>query len=81
MGVSHSKIEKFLMFQEMELFISKINKFLIFPKLELFSLIFFLYFRRELSNLKKIKTHSEKISYILGMELSSPKIKYVLIFS
>ena len=55
------------MFQEMEPTSSKIMKFLIFPEMELSRLIFFLYFRRELSQLVK-DTRSEKMSYILGNE-------------
>ena len=34
--------------------------------MELLSLMFLLYFRMELSDLKKQNRHSEKISYILG---------------
>ena len=60
----------------MELSSSKIKENLIFLEMELSSLIFFLYFGMELSELenfkKKIKKNSEIISY---MELSSPNIK------
>ena len=59
----------------MELSSSKIKENLIFLEMELSSLIFFLYFRMELSeleNFKKKKKNSEIISY---MELSSPNIK------
>ena len=45
--------KKFLIFQEMELSSSKIKKFLIFQEMELSSFIFFLYFRKELPELKK----------------------------
>ena len=60
----------------MELSSSKIKENLIFLEMELSSLIFFLYFGMELSELenfkKKKKKNSEIISY---MELSSPNIK------
>ena len=42
-------------FQEMELSTSKIKKFLIFSGMEHSSFIFYLYFRRELSELAKEK--------------------------
>ena len=65
----------FLIFWEMELSSLKINKILIFLQ-ESFSYILgnetflknLLYFRRELSKLKKYKNHSEKIYHILGNE-------------
>ena len=50
---SSSEIKKFLIFPEIELSSSEIKKFLIFPEMELSSLIFFLYFKRELSELEK----------------------------
>ena len=44
--------------------------------MELPSLIFVLYFRRELYELRQLKkNHSEKLFYILGMKLSNRKIK------
>ena len=42
-------------FQDMELSTSKIKKFLIFSGMEISSFIFYLYFRRELSELAKEK--------------------------
>ena len=57
----------------MELSSSKIKENLIFLEMELSSLIFFSYFRMELSELENFKKkNSEIISY---MELSSPNIK------
>ena len=48
--------------------------FLIFLNVELSSIIFFLYFRRELSELKKLKkSHPNKISYIQKTEISWPR--------
>ena len=47
-----SKIENFLIFQEMERSCFKIKKF---QEMEVSCLIFFLYFRKELSELKKLK--------------------------
>ena len=59
--------QKTLAFQEMEVSSFKIKKFLIFLEMELSGLIFFFYFRRELSKLKNEKSHSEKVFfYILG---------------
>ena len=70
MKLSSSKIKTFLTFfqenlflfsifyssfQEMELSTSKIKKFLIFSGMELSSFIFYLYFRREHSELAKEK--------------------------
>ena len=57
MKLSTSKIKKFLIFQEIELSSSKIKENFIFPKMELSSLIFFLYFRKGQSELKKKKKH------------------------
>ena len=62
MELSSSKIEKFLTFQEMELFSPKINKVLIFSQKT-----FFLCFRKW-SCLKKT-------SYISGRNLRAAKIK------
>ena len=47
------KIKKIPIFQEMELSNPKNKQFLIFPEMELSSLIFFFYFRKELSDLEK----------------------------
>lgn len=52
MELRSSKIENFLKFQEMELSCFKIKKF---QQMEVSCLIFFLYFRKELSELKKLK--------------------------
>ena len=43
-------------FQEIKLSSSKIKKFLIFRKMELFSVIFFLYFRKDFPSSKNKKT-------------------------
>ena len=55
MKVSSTKIKKVLIFQEMKTFSSRNKKTVIFPEMELSSLMFFLYFRRKLSekHLKK----------------------------
>ena len=45
----------------MELSSSKIKKFPIIPEMELSSLIFSLYFRKEISELQKLKNRSEKL--------------------
>ena len=58
----------------MELSNPKIKKFLIFPEMELSSLIFFFYFRKELSDLEKWKKPTlKKFLIFWEMELSSPK--------
>ena len=62
MELSSSKIKKFLIFQEIELFSPEINKVLIFSQKT-----FFLYFRKW-SCLKKT-------SYISGRNLQASKIK------
>ena len=65
MELSSFKIKKFVIFQKMKFSSSKIKKFLIFLNVELSSIIFFLYLRRELSEIKKLKKfHPNKISYI-----------------
>ena len=54
----------------MELSSSKIKKFLIFPEMELSSLVLFSYFRKEISELEKLKkTCCEKNSYILSKKV------------
>ena len=52
-------------FQEMKLPSSNITKFLIFPEMELPSLISFLYFRKELSKLEKIKIITLKFFFYI----------------
>ena len=52
-------------FQEMKLPSSNIKKFLIFPEMELPSLISFLYFRKELSKLEKIKIITLKFFFYI----------------
>ena len=65
MELSGFKIKRFVIFQKMKFSSSKIKKFLIFLNVELSSIIFFLYLRRELSEIKKLKKfHPNKISYI-----------------
>ena len=60
----------------MELSSSKIKENLIFLEMELSSLIFFLYFRMELSELENFKKKKKKnYEIIYYMELSSPNIK------
>ena len=61
------------MFQDMELSNSKIKKNSYIPEMELSSLIFFLYFGKELSELEKQK--KIKTSYISGANLGSLKNK------
>ena len=56
--------EIFLIFQEMELSSSKIKNFFIFPGMELSSLIFFLYFRKELPSSKNRKNHSPRFCFL-----------------
>ena len=51
MGLSSSKIKKILIFQEIELSSSNTKTFLIFLEMKLSSLIFFLYFKKEISEL------------------------------
>ena len=63
---SSSKIKKFLLFQEIKLSSSKIKKFLILLEMELSGLIFFLYFRRKLFELKKFKKPTPKIFFYFG---------------
>lgn len=64
MELPSSKIENFLIFQEMERSCFKIKKF---QEMEVSCLIFFLYFRKELSELKKFKKDPlEKNSDSLG---------------
>ena len=68
-------LEKILIFQEIELSSSKIKKYPIFPEIELSNLIFFLYFRKELSELEK-KTYSENFFLYLGKwNFLAPSIK------
>ena len=54
---------------------SNIKQNLIFPEMELSSLIFSLYFRKELFVLEKKKTALKKFLISREMELSSPKLK------
>ena len=51
MGLSSSKIKKTLIFQEIGLSSSNTKTFLIFLEMKLSSLIFFLYFKKEISEL------------------------------
>ena len=72
--------KKNLIFPEMKLSSSKTKPFFIFQGMVLFSLIFFLYFRKKLSKLKKYKKHTLKKCLIFQeMELPSLKLKKLLI--
>ena len=53
MALPSSKITKFLIFQEMKLRSFDLKRILLFTEMELSSFIFFLYFRRQLSELEK----------------------------
>ena len=68
-------------FQEIKLPSSDIKKFLIFPEMELPSLISFLYFRKELSKLEKIKIITLKFFLYFGKwNLLPPRLKRFLYF-
>ena len=71
-------IKVFLIFREMELSSPKIKKFLMFQEMELFKETSCIS-GEKLLGLKNTKTHSEKISYILGIELSCTKLKKTLL--
>ena len=63
----------------MELCSPKIKKFLMFQEMELFKKTSCIS-GEKLLGLKNKKTHSEKISYILGIELSCTKLKKLFYF-
>ena len=66
----------------MEVYSSKIKKFLIFPEIELSSLIIFLYFRKELSELEKQKKVAlEKSLIFREMKIFCLTTKKILYFS